>query len=116
MEYEHSTLKGWYESNPAMSDKQKLALAKKHGYFICKIIGPQHALVALHDFVYTRGISFIHPIDGGIIRRYCYENRGEATLRYLAYENPEVHPGGYWIKHKGHFAGRYVDDFNPDYR
>lgn len=85
------------------------------GYLAPKLIGPQRAIVALHDYLTTRGIVFVDPRDGGVIRRYCYQDRMEALTQFLLYQDPTQHPGGNWIKHKGLFNGHMVDDLNPEW-
>jgi hypothetical protein len=48
-------------------------------------------------------------------RRYCYQDREEATREFAAWDG-RGHPGGNWIKVKGlDDFGNHLDNLNPNW-
>lgn len=67
---------------------------------------------ATHDYLTTRGLVVDLTRDS-YARRYCYQDRREATEALAAYGDTNEHPRGLWIKVKGTFRGRSIDALNP---
>lgn len=82
------------------------------GYFHCRSL-PEGKIAANMDMLTTRAI--IVGLDSyGYERRYCYQDREEAT-RELERWDGTGHPGGNWIKLKGTYNGEAVDMLNPEW-
>lgn len=83
----------------------------REGYFDFRWFGD--VCVGLHDYYTTRGIV-VGLNEASYERRYCYQDREEASAA-LARWNGENHPDGNWIKLKGRWNGEPVDMFNPNW-
>lgn len=65
-------------------------------------------LCGVSRFIYT--VAMVYGIDeNGYTGRYCYASKQEAVGALEAWTG-EGHPGGAWIKHKGHL----IDESNPN--
>jgi hypothetical protein len=70
-------------------------------------------LCGTQDYLTTRAVLVGVGLDSPYERRYCYQNREEATAALAAYEDASKHPGGAWIKVKGRYQGAWIDAMNP---
>lgn len=68
----------------------------------------------LHDYLTTRGLV-VGLDEQTHERRYCYQNREDATADLRIWDG-EGHPPGNWIKCKGSFEGEPIDLFNPNWK
>jgi len=83
-----------------------------NGYFDLKLV--KDDVCGLHDYVTTRGIV-VGLTEASYERRYCYQNRAEASRALAAWDGTTDHPPGNWIKLKGRWKGEPIDLFNPDW-
>lgn len=82
------------------------------GYMELRVINGK--LCGTMDYFTTRGI--VIGLDYfGVERRYCYQNRQEASEAFATYNDHDQHPSGNWIKLKGTYRGQPVDDLNPNW-
>lgn len=102
-----------------ISDESACALALAHGYMLPKVLrrpNGEREIWAIVVNLFTNGVAQLDLNDhGGIIHRYCYENRSEAVVVLEQYNDLSQHPPGNWVKHKGYHNGRWVDDLNPNW-
>lgn len=99
------------EIETPITDEQKQILAV-NGFFAGRII--QGKLCALNVFFSTVGICI--DIDYCSTRlRYCYPDIVEAVEAFEKLTDLSVYASGNWIKIKGTFNGRFVDNFNPEF-
>lgn len=66
------------------------------------------------DYLTTRGIV-VGLNEYSYERRYCYQDRNEATEALNSWDGVG-HPKGNWIKLKGVYEGQAIDYFNPDWK
>lgn len=110
----HPLICQWVKDYQAMqfglTRELEVALAANDYADIREIDG---VVCATHDYFTTRGIV-VGANTIGYQRRYCYRDREEAS-RVLAAWDGKGHPPGNWIKVKGVYEGRAIDEFNPNF-
>jgi hypothetical protein len=86
-------------------NKHLLQSLESLGYSGLREIGGD--IIGLYDYLTTRAIV-VGLNEFGYERRYCYQDREEATSSLEIWDG-KGHPPGNWIKVKG----RGIDELNP---
>ena len=87
-----------------------LAYLKSEGYVCLRAISGD--VCGLQSQLFTTAL-IVGLTDISYERRYCYEHTYEAIAALLEYSDTSNHPSGRWVKVKGRYRGRPLDDLNP---